>query len=136
MRSLPRRLLLGAACVAALAFLASCKSGPVEIPSGLSAAEIFQRAQDASDKGDYALGIRYYSQIQTAYPEDIAHMTWASYEIAFLYHKMGKNDIALSRINELLDMYAKDGANLPPAPRVVAGKLKARLEELTAQKKQ
>jgi len=121
-------VLIGAAFAAALTLLSSCASGPVQIPPGLSAVEIFQRAQDASDRGDYPLAIRYYSLIATDYPEDLNHLTWASYEIAFLYHKMGRNDIALARINELLDKYATEGDKLPPAPRVLVVKLKARLE--------
>jgi outer membrane protein assembly factor BamD (BamD/ComL family) len=124
-----RTVLLGAACAAALAFLGACASGPVVIPSGLSAAEIFQRAQDASDRGDYPLGIRYYSLIPTSYPDDFNHMTWSSYEIAFLYHKMHKNDMALSLINELLARYDTEGDKLPPGPRILATKLKTRLEE-------
>jgi outer membrane protein assembly factor BamD (BamD/ComL family) len=123
--------LLCAVCCAATAFLASCSSGPAVIPPGLSAAEIFQRAQDATDRGDYPLGIRYYSVVETTYPEDINHLTWASYEIAVSYHKMGRNELALSLVNDLLDKYAKDAAALPPAPRVLALKLKARLEEMS-----
>ena len=134
MRVGTRTALLGAVCAAALVFLGSCASGPVVIPPGLSVAEIFQRAQDASDRGDYPLCIRYYELVATSYPDDIAHMTWASYEIAFLYHKMGKNDVALSLINELLDKYDKEGYKLPPAPRVLASKLKVRLEGILKQK--
>jgi len=130
-----RTALLCVVCAAVLVLLASCASGPTTIPPGLSAAEIFQRAQDASDRGAYPLGIRYYSLMQTSYPDDVNHLTWASYEIAFLYHKMGKNDTALSLINDLLDKYAKEGDALPPAPRVLATKLKPRLEEIL-QKKQ
>jgi outer membrane protein assembly factor BamD (BamD/ComL family) len=120
---------LCAACCAAFAFLASCSSGPAVIPPGLSAAEIFQRAQDASDRGDYPLGIRYYSLIETTHPEDTNHLTWAAYEIAVCYHKMGKSEMALSLVTDLLARYEKDAAALPPAPRVLALKLKARLEE-------
>lgn len=129
-----RTALLRVVCAAMLVLLASCSSGPTTIPPGLSAAEIFQRAQDASDRGDYPLGIRYYSLMQTSYPDDVNHLTWASYEIAFLYHKMGKNDMALSLINDLLDKYAKEGDALPPAPRVLASKLKPRLEEILKKK--
>src|SRR5271169_3066950 len=128
MTALRRTHTLRAACAAALLLLVSCKSAPPTIPPGLSAAEIFQRAQDASDRGNYLLGIRYYSLIPTSFPDDIVHMTWASYEIAFLYHKIGKNDTALSLFNDLLDKYAKEGDTLPPAPRILATKLKARLE--------
>jgi len=129
-----RIFLLSAACVAASAFLASCAGGSGVIPPGLSAAEIFQRAQDASDRGDYAAGIRYYSQIETTYPDDINHRTWAAYEIAVCYHKMGKNDMARSLVDDLLARYEKDAAALPPAPRVLSLKLKTRLEETSPPK--
>ena len=127
-----RRSLL---CLAASALavvvllLSSCASGPAHISPGLSAVEIFQRAQDASDQGNYQLAIQYYSLIGVDYPTDAAHVTWASYEIAFLYHKMGKDRQSLDRINALLDQYSKEGDQLPPAPKVLATKLKARLEE-------
>jgi outer membrane protein assembly factor BamD (BamD/ComL family) len=126
--------LIGGACAAALVFMASCASGPVVIPPNLTAAEIFQRAQDASDRGDYPLGIRYYSMIQDTHPDDITHLTWAAYEIAFLYHKMGKDETALSQISDLLAKYTSGGDTLPPAPRILALKLKTRLEA-TAPKK-
>jgi outer membrane protein assembly factor BamD (BamD/ComL family) len=120
-------------CVAAIGLLAACASGPADIPPDLSAAEIFQRAQDVSDRGDYARAIRYYSMIESSHPDDIGHVTWASYEIAFLYYKMGKDELALTLVTSLLDRYSKDNGSLPPAPRVLALKLKARLEA-TAQK--
>ena len=120
---------LAGAALAVLLLAVSCASGPAQIPPGLSAVEIFQRAQDASDGMNYSLAIEYYSLISADYPTDTPHVTWASYEIAFLYHKMGKNQLALDRINALLDQYAKEGDQLPPAPRVLASKLKARLEE-------
>jgi outer membrane protein assembly factor BamD (BamD/ComL family) len=135
MKIAPRIALLGAVCTAALLFLGSCASGPVVIPTDLSAAEIFQRAQDASDRGDYTLAIRYYDTVPTSYPDDVNHVTWASYEIAFLYHKMGKHAQALTLINQLLDKYDKEGNTLPPAPRVLASKLKVRLQD-TLQTKQ
>lgn len=134
MRISPRTALFGAACAAALLFLGSCASGPAVIPPGLSAAEIFQRAQDASDRGDYTLAIRYYDIVPTSFPEDINHVTWASYEIAFLYHKMGKPAQALTLINQLLDRYDKEGDKLPPAPRVLAAKLKVRLQDVLKKK--
>ena len=43
-------------------------------------------------------------------------------------------DMALSLINDLLDKYAKEGDALPPAPRVLATKLKARLEAMLQKK--
>lgn len=124
-----KKILAAAAVVAVSAFLFSCASGPVVIPAGLSVAEIFQRAQDAGDSGNYALAMRYYDLVATDYPTDLTHVTWASYEIAFLYHKMGNNKEALTRFNALLDQYTTEGDKLPPAPRILAAKLKASLEQ-------
>jgi outer membrane protein assembly factor BamD (BamD/ComL family) len=129
-----RTALLGAACAATLVFLCSCASGPVIIPSGLSVAEVFQRAQDASDRDNYSLAIRYYQTVPTSFPDDINHVTWASYEVAFLYHKMGRNATALTLINDLLETYDKEGDKLPPAPHVLASKLKVRLENVLKKK--
>jgi len=116
------------AAAAALLLLASCVTQKPAIPEDLSAEEIFQRAQDAVDRSNYSLGMTYYSLVQEKYPDDKAHGAWASYEIAFLYHKMGKNETALSLIDQLLDQFAKEGDALPAAPHLLAQKLKARLE--------
>ena len=117
-----------AAAAAGCLLLLACASQPESVPSGLSVAELFQRAQDAADKRDFAFAIDCYSLVQKDHPEDIAHGAWASYEIAFLYHKMGKDETALGLLQQLLDRYAKEGASLPFAPLVLAKNLKARLE--------
>ena len=107
--------------------LASCATQSRTLPDGLTAAEIFQRAQDAADHGDYTLGISFYQACQERYPDDKGHMVWASYEIAFLYHKMGKNDRAATLLDALLTQYANQGDSVPPAPLLLAQKLKDRL---------
>jgi outer membrane protein assembly factor BamD (BamD/ComL family) len=127
-----KKALLFLALLATVA-LATCASRPPVIPDGLTAAEIFQRAQDAVGKGDYTLAITYYSLVPKNYPDDKEHGAWASYEIAFLYHKMGKNDTALTLLQQLLDQYASAGDTLPPAPRILAQDLKIRLQPKTAE---
>ena len=126
--SMRKILAAGLVFSAALLLVVSCVTQNPAIPEGLSAEEMFQRAQDAVDRGNYSLGMTYYSLVQEKYPDDKAHVAWASYEIAFLYHKMGKNETALSLINQLLDRYGKEGDALPPAPLLLAQKLKTRLE--------
>jgi outer membrane protein assembly factor BamD (BamD/ComL family) len=123
-----------AVLAAAIALLASCASQNRTIPENLTAGEIFQRAQDALDRGDYTLSITYYTLCQQRYPDDLNHVIWAAYEIAFLYHKMGKNEKSLQLINDLLARYAKEGDSLPPAPQILAQKLKTRLEEASKKK--
>jgi len=128
-----RIVCLAAVCAAVVLFV-SCVTEKPSIPEGLGAAEIFQRAQDAADRGDFELGITYYTLYRDKFPDDAEHDAWASYEIAFLYHKMGKNDTALTLVNQLLDQYARQGDTLPPAPRILADKLKTRLEAAAPKK--
>lgn len=114
--------------VSAFVLLVSCATQSRTLPEGLTAGEIFQRAQDAADRGDYALGITFYTACQERYPDDKDHKVWAAYEIAFLYHKMGKNDMAATLIDALLTEYANQGDSVPPAPLLLSQKLKERLE--------
>jgi outer membrane protein assembly factor BamD (BamD/ComL family) len=123
-----------AALAAAVALIASCATQNRAVPESLTAGEIFQRAQDSVDRGGYALGITLYTLCQRRYPDDLNHEVWASYEIAFIYHKMGQNAKALELFNALLARYAKEGDALPPAPQVLAQKLKSRLEESSKKK--
>jgi outer membrane protein assembly factor BamD (BamD/ComL family) len=128
MMKIVKTTLLSILCVSAFALLVSCATQSRTLPEGLTAGEIFQRAQDAADRGDYALGITFYTACQQRYPDDKGHMVWSAYEIAFLYHKMGKNDRAATLINALLAEYGNQGDSVPPAPLLLSQKLKERLE--------
>ncbi len=111
-----------AACAAVL--LGSCRSQPVVIPATLSAAESFQRAQDATDAGNYPLAIRYYTEFRTNNPDNKDRGIWALYEIAFNYHKMGNDVKAVEILNQILQEYQTGTDTLPPAPRILAQELK------------
>ena len=117
---------------AAFSLLAACSSVPDEIEEGLSPMEYFQRAQEASDAGRYALSMAYYEKFQEQYPEERDRNVWAEYEIALLYHKMGKNKIALERFEALLARYESGEPDLPEGPRILAEKVKSRIEEQLA----
>ncbi len=123
----PGFLALVGACILSLAALSACKSQPTAIPDGLSAGEFFQHAQDASDSGDYRQAMQYYTVFQQRFPTDVAHVAWASYEIAFLYHKMGENATTLKLLDELLAKAAAEPDSVPPAVRALSEELKARL---------
>ncbi len=122
----------------AVAFvLVVCSSVPEEIEEGLSPLEYFQRAQEATDASRYALAIAYYEKFQEQYPvaqhpDELDRNVWAEYEIALLNHKMGKNQIALERFNALLARYEAGEPDLPEGPRILAEKVKARIEEKLA----
>jgi outer membrane protein assembly factor BamD (BamD/ComL family) len=117
---------------AAVSLLAACSSVPDEIEEGLSPMEYFQRAQEASDAGRYALSMAYYEKFQEQYPEERDRNVWAEYEIALLYHKMDKNKIALERFEALLARYESGEPDLPEGPRILAEKVKSRIEEQLA----
>ena len=119
--------------IAALAsLLLVCSSVPDEIEEGLTPMEYFQRAQEASDTGRYALSMAYYEKFQEQYPEERDRNVWAEYEIALLYHKMGKNHVALERFEALLERYESGETDLPEGPQILAEKVKARIEEMLA----
>lgn len=115
------------AAMMAGSFLSGCATPVPSISTDLSAAEVFQRAQDASSQGDYPLAMEYYKLYQQKFPEDRDHGTWAAYEIAFLYHKLGNDAKARELIDTLLGQYAAD-PTLPAAPRVLAQKVKTEIE--------
>ena len=86
--------------------------------------DLFQNAYEATEAGRYALAISYYEAIQERFPDDVRGNLWASFEIAFLYHKMGKNEEALKRFEDLLTRYeGEEGNLLPQAPRILAEKV-------------
>jgi outer membrane protein assembly factor BamD (BamD/ComL family) len=127
-----RRLLVLAA-LALLVVLASCKStGPVDL-TGLTPAEVFQRAQDASDSGDYRRALAYYEGFLAQPGIDAERGAWARYEIALLYHKLGDDDTALAKFDELLALYEKD-PTLPEGPKVLAASVKAAILEKRSKK--
>ena len=123
-----------------VSLLAVCSSVPDEIPEGLTPLEYFQMAQEATDESRYALAIAYYEKFQQQYPEQQHpeqrdRNVWAEYEIALLHHKMGKDQIALERFEALLARYEAGEADLPDGPRILAEKVKARIEEELAAEK-
>jgi outer membrane protein assembly factor BamD (BamD/ComL family) len=122
------RILLLVAAAAALVALASCKStGPVDL-TGLTPAEVFQRAQDASDNGDYGRALAYYEGFLADPAVDPERGAWARYETALLYHKLGDDDTALAKFDELLALY-ETNPKLPEGPKVLAANAKAAILE-------
>ena len=117
---------------AAVSLLVVCSSVPDEIEEGLTPMEYFQRAQEASDAGRYTLSMAYYEKFQEQYPDERDRNVWAEYEIALLYHKMGKDQIALERFEALLARYESGEPDLPEGPMILAQKVKTRIEEKLA----
>ena len=100
-----------------LAGLLVCQTTGVAIDSNLTPIEFFQKAQEASEIGNYMLAIEYYQTFRERYPDHTERNLWDSYEIAFLHHKMAEDDIALDMLQNLLE---KD---LPRGLRILAEKV-------------
>jgi outer membrane protein assembly factor BamD (BamD/ComL family) len=122
-------LVTALALVALLGWLGACRTTSVGIPTDLTEADLFQRAQEASDAGKYTLALRYYAAFQERFPEDRDRNLWARYEIALLRHKMGDDATAVRLFDELLGLYTGEAAaELPQGPRILAEKIKAKIE--------
>lgn len=117
------------ALIPVLGWLGGCQSTPVDIQADLSPADFFQKAQEASDAGKYALALKYYQAFRERYPEERDRNLWARYEIALLHSKLGDQATALTMLDELLALYASENAaELPQGPRILAEKIKGKIE--------
>jgi len=115
-----------------LALAVSCGSAADPYEQDLPPGEYFQRAVEASESGNYRLAVKYYDAFRQKYPDDRVGNIWATYEIGLLYHKMGSDDKALELFDQVLDAYADsesaEAAPLPQAPRILAEKIKGKIE--------
>ncbi len=83
--------------------------------------QIFQKAYEAMDAGDFEGALVYYTSYVKLFPDDLAGNLWASYEIAFLYHKMGDDNKASELFKELIARYENEGnSSWPQAQRILA----------------
>jgi outer membrane protein assembly factor BamD (BamD/ComL family) len=110
--------------------IASCSSGPAEIPSDLTAEELIQRAQEASDRNRYSLSLRYYEAILERFPNDLGNVCAAEYEIAFIHYKEKKYPEAKDEFTALLARYEDpDEEILPQQFKILSAKI---LEKIVA----
>jgi outer membrane protein assembly factor BamD (BamD/ComL family) len=124
------RFLFAAAIAASL--FASCTHIPKSIPEDLSAREIIQRAQEATDAYHYDAAIVYYKALDERFGSDPLYKTTAKYEIAFIAYKQERYAEAKEGFEALLAMYAgPDGAGLPQRYAVLSKKVLEKIEEKT-----
>ena len=109
----------------------SCASRPVVIPDDLTAAELIQRGQEASDRNRYNISLQYYAAIIERYPMDIDSVCAAEYEIAFIHYKQKKYDMAKIEFTDLLERYnIPDEALLPPQFKILSQKILDKITEI------
>ena len=125
-RSINRKIIIAFLTAALALFLISCRSATETLEPDLLPAEIFQRAQEAADSRRYNQALHYYQTFQERYPEEVERNLWASYEIAFLYYKLGEYDRAVELFDDLIELYTtEESAVMVQAPKILALKVKA-----------
>jgi outer membrane protein assembly factor BamD (BamD/ComL family) len=123
------------ACFFALIFavvlcLGACATGGMNIPEELTPAELIQRAQEASDRNRYSVALQYYTVLLERNSTNIDLVCTAEYEIAFIYYKQKKYNLAKEGFNSLLQRYeTPEGDLLPPQFRRLANIVLERIIE-------
>ena len=124
------RFLKVKALLICVVFAAGCKSGPANLPDTITAAELVQRAQEASDRNRYKQSLGYYEAILERFPGNDSYVCAAEYEIAFIHYKQKKYDLAESEFKDLLARYDQNDAELlPPQYKILVNIVIAKLEE-------
>ena len=119
------------AMILVIVALVSCESVPTEIPDDLTAPELIQRAQEASDGNRFNTALVYYQTIINRFPSDTDSVCAAEYEIAFIHYKQKKYDIAKIEFTDLLQRYnTPDEALLPPQYKILSQKIMAKITEI------
>jgi len=108
-----------------LVIFASCNTTPDQIDENLTPPEFFQYAQEAVvEHNDYKTALIYYQTFIERFPEDLANVVAAEYEIAFIHYKKKDYETARQQFTSLLARYdSEDSARLPRWPAVLAEKL-------------
>lgn len=101
-----------------------CKTAPPVDFSTLNKAEFFQKAQTASNKGNYPLALDYYNNFLLKFPTDIQGDIEAKYEIALIAYKQNNYKKAEKLFSGILDQYSTDAAQVLPAwPKILSQKI-------------
>ncbi|GHV86824.1 lipoprotein [Spirochaetia bacterium] len=94
--------------------VAACATGPVNIPNEMTAAELIQRGQEASDRNRYNVALQYYQALLDRNITNIDLVCAAEYEIAFIHYKQNKYTDAKDEFNALLERYETPDQELLP----------------------
>jgi outer membrane protein assembly factor BamD (BamD/ComL family) len=118
------RAILSAAALGCLFALSGCQTVPKSVPDKLSAKEIIQRAQEASDDNNYAAAAFYYQTCKDRNSKDLSVVCACEYELAFIDYKTGKYAAAETGFQALLARYSSpDAALLPQEYKLLTEKI-------------
>jgi len=118
-------------------FLAvSCATGSVVVADNLTAAEMVQRAHEASDRNRYSVSLQYYEAILQRFPHDIEYVITAEYEIAFIHYKQRNYEDSKRGFHRLLARYdAPDSELLPAKFQVLANIVLENIDEIESRRR-
>ena len=123
------------AALAAFLFVA-CAGAPKVIPQTLSARELVQDAQEATDAYNYKAAVAYYTALGERFGSDPLYKTTADYEISFIAFKQGHYAVSKEGLEALLARYSgPNGSSLPPRYAVLAKKVLESIANVTKAKK-
>jgi len=124
------RIILSAVAVGCLIALSGCQTAPKSVPANLSAKEIIQRAQEASDANNYGTAAFYYRTCMERYSADLSVVCACEYELAFIAYKTGKYSESESGFRALLARYSSpDAALLPQEYKILAEKILPKVQD-------
>ncbi|MDR2185981.1 MAG: hypothetical protein LBO80_10030 [Treponema sp.] len=110
-----------AGAVLGAALLITCVSRPVSIPDDITAEELIQRGQEASDRNRYKQALQYYEAILDRFRTNTDLICAAEYEIAFIHYKQKLYPQSRSELEGLLTRYDDSDAELlPPQFKILA----------------
>ena len=114
----------------------ACATGPIVVSDNLTAAELIQRGQEASDKNRYNVSLQYYEALIERFPFDLDNVIAAEYEKAFIYYKQKKYSMAKTGFNDLLERYnTPDEELLPPKFKILSNIVLSKIEEAENKRK-
>lgn len=105
MKNMKKILLTSAAILFSFANFIACKSTQIEVPVEATNREIIQMAQTAYDNGKTNQALNYYDILLKRYGMDTATYVEGKYEIAHIYVKQKKYNLAKPILEEILGIY-------------------------------
>lgn len=105
MKNMKKILLTSATILFSFANFIACKSTQIEVPVEATNREIIQMAQTAYDNGKTNQALNYYDILLKRYGMDTATYVEGKYEIAHIYVKQKKYNLAKPILEEILGIY-------------------------------
>ncbi|MGO8692275.1 MAG: hypothetical protein ACLQMF_01270 [Rectinemataceae bacterium] len=131
-----RVLLSGALAGALMLSLAACKTVPKTIPQDLTAQQLIQKAQEASDADNYKAAIVYYQALMDRYGSNPAFLCEGQYEVAFIAYKEDRLADSQAGFEKLLAFYSgPSGDSLPQGYKILGQKVLDHIKSILASKK-